>query len=91
MKVIDTHTDLAGNIPGKIAVWGEFKVAFVLVPVVHDYNVPRLHQDKEPYIIFTFIHLADAFIQSDLQLRHTISDNIIKRQTDTGSACNTNF
>ncbi len=51
MKVIDTHTDLAGNIPGKIAVWGEFKVAFVLVPVVHDYNVPRLHQDKEPYVI----------------------------------------
>ncbi len=25
---------------------------------------------------FTFIHLADAFIQSDLQLRNTISDTL---------------
>ncbi len=52
---------------------------------------------------FQFIHLADAFIQSDLQLRNTISDTlyiyiykgalyyIIKRQTDTGGACNTTF
>ncbi len=28
-----------------------------------------------------FIHLAEAFIQSDLQLRNTISDK--KRQTDS--------
>ncbi len=35
---------------------------------------------------FTFIHLADAFIQSDLQLRNTI-----KRQINAGSACNTKF
>ncbi len=35
---------------------------------------------------FTFIHLADAFILSDLQLR-----NAIKRQINAGSACNTKF
>ncbi len=27
-------------------------------------------------LTFTFIHLADAFIQSDLQLRNTISDTL---------------
>ncbi len=27
-------------------------------------------------IAFTFIHLADAFIQSDLHLRNTISDTL---------------
>ncbi len=28
------------------------------------------------YIYITFIHLADAFIQSDLQLSNTISDTL---------------
>lgn len=50
IEVIDAWTDLAGNIPGKIAVRGEFEVACVLAPVVHYYNVPRLHRDKEWYI-----------------------------------------
>ncbi len=30
----------------------------------------------EDLITFTFIHLADTFIQSDLQLRNTISDTL---------------
>ncbi len=41
-------------------------------------------------ITFTFINLVDAFIQSDLQLRNTISDTL-ERGKQTGSACNTNF
>ncbi len=36
--------------------------------------------------IFIFIHLADAFIQSYLQMRNTISGSL---QIDTGSDCNT--
>ncbi len=36
--------------------------------------------------IFTFSNLADAFIQSDLQLGNTF---ILKRQSDRGSAHNT--
>ncbi len=37
-------------------------------------------QDFFYYILitFTFIHLADAFIQSDLQLRNTISDTLYR-------------
>ncbi len=34
-------------------------------------RVLTMHQ-----ITFTFIHLADAFIQSDLQLKNTISDTL---------------
>ncbi len=37
---------------------------------------------------FTFSHLADAFIQSDLELGDT-KRLILKRQTDRGSAHNT--
>ncbi len=48
-------------------------------------------QTAQTHFTFTFINLADAFIQSNLQLRNTISDTIIKRQTVTGSACNTTF
>ncbi len=38
----------------------------------------------------TFIHLADAFIQSDLQLRNTISDKL-KRGKQNKTCCNTTF
>ncbi len=42
-------------------------------------------------ITFTFIHLADAFIQSTLQFGEYIEWLILKRQIDTGSARNTKF
>ncbi len=36
-----------------------------------DFNMQHMENTK-----FTFIHLADTFIQSDLQLRNTISDTL---------------
>ncbi len=42
------------------------------------------------FIHLAFIHLADAFIQS-AHIEEYNRRYIIKRQTDTGSACNTNF
>ncbi len=52
-----------------------------------------LHCIQQPVIIdtFIFIHLADAFIQSDLQVEEYNKRYIIKRQTVTGSACHTHF
>ncbi len=44
----------------------------------------------KPSEVFTF-NLADAFIKSDLQLGNTSSDFILKRQINTGIACNTKF
>ncbi len=59
------------------------------------YIIIFVWKKKEELHIFTFtfafIYLADAFIQSDLQLRNKTSDLTIKRQIHAGSACDTNF
>ncbi len=41
------------------------------------------------HLFITFIQLAETFIQRDLQIEEYNKQFIVKRQIDTGSACNT--